>query len=281
MEMEIQREITKQVFESYVPAAKMPERNDSVFERLQTQFNTVYQQLLLQVVGEEYESQFDTNELLKGTVVRFVCLQAFVNTIRSLDVVLTATGFGIVSTPSMAPASKNRVDALRDDCRLHATESLHHIVSMLIKTEGWGLTLQARQTVQTLFWSIFHMTQFTWLPYTADSWQQARGRALIADAFLRKAISTEYMDELLQKIRTNALNENDVTVMNMCNTFTGGFISSYDTEKRPNQQQLDNIMQQLETYPDEYPTYVQSETYKARHAERYQNRKEDPTFFFM
>ena len=279
--MEILQQITKPVFEGYVPSAKMPERNDSVFERLQCQFNAVYSQLLLQVVGESYESAIDGDDHLKDEVLRFVCLQAFVNTIRSLDLVLTATGFGIVSTPSMAPASKNRVDALREDCRLQATESLHGIVLHMIQVAGWGGTHQARQTIQCLFWNISFLRADTTLEYTADNWQLARGRALIADAFLRKVISSEYMDELLDKLRNFSLEDADIIIIEKCNRLTGTFISDYDICKSPDKKQLDAIMEHLETYSSSYPTYEQSETYKSRHAERYQNKKEDPTFFFM
>ena len=279
--MEILQQITKAVFETHVPSAKMPERNDSVFERLREQFNAVYCQLLTHVVGDDFETQFDSNEQLRNDVTRFVCLQAFVNTIRSLDLVLTATGFGIVSTPSMAPASKNRVDALKDDCRLQAEECLCDILRKLMQVEGWGSSTQAQQSVQCLFWSITFLRSDTTLSYTADNWQIARGRALVADAFLRKVISTEYMDELLDKLRNHSMENADIIIVNKCIQLTGTFISDYDTCKSPDQRQLDAIMQHLETYTTNYPTYEQSETYKARHAERYQNRKEDPTFFFM
>lgn len=279
--MEILQQITKSVFEGYVPSAKMPERNDSVYDSLQQQFAAVYAHLIDQVVGEGNETAFDSNELLKNEVVRFVCLQAFANTIRSLDLVLTATGFGIVSTGSMTPASKNRVDALKEECRLHAIECLHRIIQHMILVEGWGSTYQARQTLQCLFWRIDFLRADTTLEYTADNWQLARGRALIADAFLRKVISTEYMDELLDKLRNHSLDDADNIIVNKCIQLMGTFISDYDTCKSPDQKQLDAIMQHMETYTSNYPTYEQSETYKARHAERYQNRKEDSTFFFM
>lgn len=279
--MEILQEISKEVFEKYVPAAKMPERNDSVYERLKQQLQTVYDKLVHQVIGSICMTAVESDDALKGKVLRFICLQAFVMTVRSLDLVLTATGFGIVSTNTMTPASKARVDALLDDCRLQATESLHAIIASLFTVAGWGDTYQARESVQVLFWDIRYMKQHTLLPYTADSWQKARALAITADGFLRKVISTEYMDELLEKLRKGTLANSDIIVMEKCNRFTGGFISHYDTTKNPNQQQLDAIMQHLETYSADYPTYVQSETYQARHAERYRNRKEDPTFFFM
>ena len=279
--MEILTKITKQVFEAFVPAAKMPEHNDSVYGRLAEQFKVVYDRLIQNVVAPSLETELDTEGALQKEVLRYVCLEAFVQSIRSLDLVLTATGFGIVSTASMAPASKVRVDALMEDCRLRAAESLCAIVKSMTGRNGWGDTPQARQSIQCLFWHICCLSQYTTLPYTADNWQKARGLSITADAFLRKAISEEYMEDLLRKMRHATLDNADIIIMQKCNSFTGGFISSYEFEKGPNQNRLDDIVGQLEAYPASYPVYTASETYKARHGERYRNRKEDPTFFFM
>ena len=279
--MEILTKITKQVFEAFVPAAKMPEHNDSVYGRLSEQFKVVYDRLIQNVVAPSLETELDAEGPLQKEVLRYVCLEAFVQSIRSLDLVLTATGFGIVSTASMAPASKSRVDALMEDCRLRAAESLCAIVKSMTGRNGWGDTPQARQSIQCLFWHICCLSQYTTLPYTADNWQKARGLSITADAFLRKAISEEYMEDLLRKMRSATLDNADIIILQKCNSFTGGFISSYELDKSPNQRRLDDIVEQLETYPASYPVYTASETYKARHGKRYRNRKEDPTFFFM
>jgi hypothetical protein len=52
--MEIVTVITKAVFESHVPSAKMPERNESVYNRLKEQFKQVYDMLVLTVVGQSF-----------------------------------------------------------------------------------------------------------------------------------------------------------------------------------------------------------------------------------
>ena len=279
--MEIKNEVTKEIFESYVPGAKMPERNDSVYNRLKEHFQLSYEQLIHQTIGNDSVAAAESDTAIKQRILRFVCLHAFITVARSLDLVLTATGFGVVSTNSMTPASKTRVDAFINDCRMEALMAHHGLVEHLVCLEGWGGTFQARVTIQCLFWHINHLRTYTALQVTADSWQSASGLALVADAFLRKAISTEYMDELLDKVRTHSCNNDDQIIIGRCLRFIGGFVSGYEYCKEPNQQQLDAIVDILETFISHYPTYQQSETYKGRHAERYQNKKEDPTFFFM
>lgn len=280
--MDITQEITKEVFERYVPAAKMPERNSSVYNRLEVQFIAAYAMMVRTLVSPECETALDSNERLKKLAVHLVCIDAFVRTCRSLDLVLTATGFGIVSTESTAPASKSRVDALVEEMGLQELDLIDEMIQELMKVEGWGLTEQAQMRVPTLFYSPRQLKFMTTLKLSTDNWQLARGRAVTASALLRKEISDEYMDELLVKLRTDTLGNADVIIMQKCCAFMADFISMYDLSGGiPNELLLRQVVHQLESYRDNYPTYTGSTLYARRHAERYQNRKEDPTFFFM
>ena len=280
--MEILREITKDVFEANVPVAKMPERNTSVYERMKLMLQTAYTMMIKTLVSPGCEPSLDENVELKQLSIRVVCLDAFVRTCRSLDLVLTATGFGIVSTESTAPASRVRVEALIEEMTVEELRTIDLILQQLVKVSGWGQTEQARQRIPTLFYRPVFLQMWATMPLTSQNWQLAQGRAASADAFLRAEISEEYMDELLLKVRTATLENADIIVMDKCNRFTGDYLSNYELSKgMPNKQMLRAIMEQLESFPESYTTYVSSRLYAKRHAERYQNRKDDPTFFFM
>lgn len=280
--MEILTVITKEVFENYVPAAKMPERNSSVFNRLQEQFKAAYTMMIRTLVSPQCETELDTNEHLRTLAIPLVCIDAFVRTCRSLDLVLTATGFGIVSTESTAPASKSRVDALVEELSLQELDLIDEMIQELMKVEGWGLTEQAQMRVNTLFYRPQQLEAMTTLKLTTDNWQIAQGRAVNASAILRNEISDEYMDELLQKLRTATMGNADIIVVQKCCAFMADFISMYDLNGGvPNEVLLRQVLHQLECYRDSYPTYTNSTLYARRHAERYQNKREDPTFFFM
>lgn len=279
--MEITQAITKEVFESYVPAAKMPERNSTVYNRLQQQFVAAYAMMIRTLVSPQCEAVLDTNDRLKNLAIPLVCIDAFVRTCRSLDLVLTATGFGIVSTESTAPASKSRVDALVEQLSLEELDLIDEMIQELMNVEGWGLTEQAQMRVATFFYRPAQM-RLTTLKLTTDNWQLALGRATTASALLRNEISDEYMDELLMKIRTATLGNEDIIIVQKCVTFMADFIGLYDIRGGiPNELLLRQVVHQLETYRESYPTYNSSTLYARRHAERYRNKKEDPTFFFM
>jgi len=280
--MEVTQVITKEVFELYVPAAKMPERNSSVYNRLQQQFVAAYGMMIRTLVSPQCEAALDSSERLKNLAVPLVCIDAFVRTCRSLDLVLTATGFGIVSTESTAPASKNRVDALIEQLSLEELDLIDEMIQELMAVEGWGVTEQARMRVATLFYRPQQLRSMTTLKLTTDNWQLALGRATTASALLRNEISDEYMDELLMKMRTNALDNADIIVVQKCVAFMADFISNNELNSGiPNELLLRQVVHQLESYRDSYPTYTGSTLYARRHAQRFQNRKEDPTFFFM
>lgn len=279
--MDITQAITKEVFEIYVPAAKMPERNTSVYNRLQLQFVAAYAMMIHTLVSPQCEAVLDTNDRLKNLVIPLVCIDAFVRTCRSLDLVLTATGFGIVSTESTAPASKSRVDALIEELSLQELDLIDEMIQELMKVEGWGQTEQAQMRVPTFFYRPGQM-RLTTLKMTTDNWYKASGLASTASAILRDEISDEYMDELLLKTRTGTQGNADIIVIQKCLAFMADFISMYDIcDGVPNPVLLRQVVHQLESYPDSYPTYTSSTLYARRHAERYKNKKEDPTFFFM
>lgn len=274
--------ITKEVFEANVPVAKMPDRNTSVFTRMEVMLKESYDMLIQTLVSPDLEGQLEEETRLRGHCIRLVCLNAFVRTCRSLDLVLTATGFGIVSTESTAPASKSRVEALVEEVACEEIKAIDEVIQQLVKIESWGATEQAEQRIPTLFYLSRHLKRFTTLPLSRQGWQTAQGRAITADALLREEVGDEYMDELLQKTRTASLNSADVIVVEKCNRFTGDFLSNYElTNGCPNQLLLRQIVHQLESYRDSYPTYCQSMIYAKRHAQRYENKKEDSSFFFM
>ena len=271
--------IDKKIFEKYVPAAKMPERNDSVFGRMQPLFGDSFNRLVEHTLGTAVAEGLADGQVLNSLVTQFVCIDTFVANLRSFDLVLTATGFGIVSTQSTAPASQARVEALNGQLRLQRLRVHEQIVTELISTEGWGSSPQAQRCIDVLFWRVTDMERYSIQKLSADTVQAMHSRALTADTFLRREVSDEYMEELLQHYRNGTLTNADRIIIDLCHRFTGDFVSQ-EENPCPNRLLLDTIMRQLETYHDQYATYENSSVYKSRHAEQFRNRQE-PSFFFM
>lgn len=280
--MELIKEITKAIgkeqFESFVPVAKVPERNFSIVTRLKKYFELAAEHLQHCFCGEQLQQALQDCDL-KKEILRYVCLKAFIDGLRSLDLVLTSTGFGVVSTQSTAPASQQRVEALDNQLRMQLLYCQEDIIDGMIKIEGWGDSMQAINTINILSWRTSFVRNYTSVKPTYDSVQRVRQLAIAADELLRKEVSAELMDDLLHRIRTGELENKDYVIMDLCNRFAG----DYASKETPvaNRYMLDACVRQVETYADMYPAYRNSQLYAARHAERYKNKKEDPSFFFM
>ena len=282
--MEILTKLTKEVFEKYVPAAKMPERNDSVYNRLKEQFQQSYNNLVRQYIGVAFVTDFEAMVGAEGLVLHAVSVDAFIRQARSLDLVLTATGFGIVSTESTAPASQQRVDSLLAQLRLELLHVLADIVRMLLLVEGWPDSGCAWLRVNTLLWDPDNVWPYVTMEPSAENWVLLQGRIREAENIIRcRAAGDDYMDYLLNALRHGSFTPADRVVRDYAVNFILNFVNTYDPNEafHPGKKYLlDDVIRTLEAHPEEYPAYMDSSIYKARHMERYENKRKDPSFFF-
>ena len=86
----------------------------------------------------------DPDEELTDIVKPALANLTYLESIPFFNVTLTSTGFGIVSNQNIAPASMDRVNALKDACLSAANEGINQILAYLelnddsINTEGSG-----------------------------------------------------------------------------------------------------------------------------------------------
>lgn len=77
-----------------------------------------------------YETIKD-NEIAKAVAVHIVANEAFRRAVPSLDIILTENGFGIVSNNTVAPASRDRINALLDGLQAMVDESVEALDTLL------------------------------------------------------------------------------------------------------------------------------------------------------
>ena len=144
-------EITKTEFENIVSVATSS--HVEVYEKVEPQFVPTLDECKAGVLGDVGTSAIEGegNEKLKNAVKKWVALQAFLSVFRQLDLVLTPTGFGVVSTQQMAPASKQRVDALIGHLRDSILIARGQLLAELCHVSGWGTTTQALENIDNLF----------------------------------------------------------------------------------------------------------------------------------
>lgn len=97
---------------------------------------TAKQRLERELVGN-LELNYSDNEL----AMKIVVTEAFIDAIPSLDLILTPTGFGVVNTDNVAPASKDRVDrliaSLRDSAKAQRAALFKRLRTYFYRS-SWG-----------------------------------------------------------------------------------------------------------------------------------------------
>ena len=269
-------EITKAEFENIVSVATSSQVE--VYEKVEPQFVSTYDECKADVLGNVGASAAEDgqHEQLTLAVKDWVCLQAFLAVFRQLDLVLTPTGFGVVSTQQMAPASKQRVDALIGHLRDSVLIAHGRLLNRLCKVSGWGATEQAKENIDTLFYD-FHMLQKMTGPAASHlEWQAAQRLIGEADEALRLKLSNEYMDALLEHVRCGTVTADDNPVIFQCRHIINLWIAGDQEAVKLKMRRLLNM---LDSDLEKYTIYAEH-GYPVNHHETFKNTQDSPAYIF-
>ena len=123
--------ITKQKFDALVPAFR--DATDSVYRKMVPQLE----------LYENRTGEFAPYEELSELRERYICLAAAHNAVRSLDLILTGSGFGVISTAEKSPASQARVDALQRQLYEECSDVFDELRTKALST-AWNETSNAQ-----------------------------------------------------------------------------------------------------------------------------------------
>lgn len=107
--------------------------------------------------AEEWAEQYFVPADLQLTADAYECLQkvvayqAFLTAIPSLDLILTPNGFGIVNTPTIAPASRERIERLQRSIENLRDTSIEQLLHRLASVEAWQQSVPGKYFASTLF----------------------------------------------------------------------------------------------------------------------------------
>lgn len=271
--------IDKETFERIVCTAISA--SAEVFNSMSMNLQMSEQQIKREFIGKTLSDKFDElPEQVQEEAKKAICLDAFYMAIPFLDLVLTATGFGVVSNSNVAPASKERVAALSAqvrNCRDNALDglllSLHSQV-----TKEWGKLSVAVCLIDSLFFTARDLRVRAGIPdaYRTDLLKLSP-KIAEAEEIFRSQISAIYFDSLITSIRTNETSDADNLVILLLQKAIGAYLSNSVTQFRT---LIDRVVNTLEEDTDKYPVYLSSEAYKVKHFKRYENEQEDTTYFW-
>ena len=275
-------DITKTDLDKTIPAAREPKGTifKMIEEAILLKADEIGRCYLgepgIQAVEDRGNSSYDP---LRWTVKQLACLSAFLAKMRSLDLVLTSTGFGVVSTNDTAPASKMRVDALEGELKRRERVLRSQMIEQLFKVSGWSRTKQRQASVFTLFWDFAMLEMYAGISNPRpEDWDSNVPEMLSAETFLRKHIGSSYMAALHEAVTSDSVGEKDFLVVLLCQKFIGASVAKNIRLKEELYRQLINLM---ESEIGNYPLYAGSEAYQLNHFTPYENHAEDTAFHFV
>lgn len=202
-----------QEMKRYLPAAqvKMPaEFFDDALEVAQDALRT-------EILGDDLVERLELNErsddYLRRMCRRAISLEAFLRSIPRLDLVITEAGFGVASNQDIAPASRERIQALTDSIVRELDDAKDRIVTFLLKStvyEDWRGTEEFAALTDGLFLTYADFKEHaaysqkvaeTWPRSWADFRRMGAALNVALTSDVAAYISPEYAEELLEKVR--------------------------------------------------------------------------------
>ncbi len=267
--------INREDFENALPVGTSS--HDEVFEMIEP---TIKERILIaesDILGTEGETILQNSNVALEFFKKYVCMAGLLSVFRQLDLTLTSTGFGIINTDTISPASKQRVDALEGALRTQLLRCRAMLLNML-RTAEWGATAQAKRQLQYLYTDYHYFFGKGDYPSSYEDWNKFKDTIAAADEQLRVHISDEQMDELLDAYRCN---DNERlqkynAVIHQIRRYTdamalGGKNAQVSYRK---------IILILDKDAETFDKYHHSDAYTLNHHENFKNTKESSAFLF-
>lgn len=229
-----------------------------------------------------------TEDPFRKNVANAVFLKAIYEAIPFIDLILTPNGFAVVSNSNQAPASKDRVLALRNQVKNRFWSWFDTIINQIIKAEPlrllWVTGKPFELITQTVFITGVNYSQYAQVVWDTNSdirpLDSDRSFILLSEqSLIEPAISADYLAELKTKQYTGTLTPDDVTILGLVKSAIGLELSSKTATPQKCYDYLNKAINHMERFISKYPTYQNSQEYTVRHSLAYENKLEDKTYF--
>lgn len=270
-------DIDKQTFDGIVYAAAG--YSSSVFEAVEVEISYCENLLDLTLLSQG-QSAVSTDSNLKRDCQTYVSCDAFLRRLRHFDLVLTDSGFGVVSSDHQAPASRERVNALEAQLKRRKEEAYCDILQALVQVNGWGNNPMVRHLFPTVVYHVREAEELTGKSdISADEWAALKRKFFDAGFKICGCTGQNFMEELIHCVMTNTPSDIQKTAIVFVKQTMATMVVN-DENKPIQKEAVRRLLDWLEDNKDSFSSYTNSKEYAARHAETYQNKKDSPVFFF-
>jgi hypothetical protein len=272
-------------FTDYIPTAI-----GTKTEELQAFQN--FAELLLQrdILGDTlYEFLDKSPDETADKSILFLCRSLLANriyydAIPFRDVIQTDNGFAIVSNANQAPASKERVAALRTQTKISYNQYIDAVILVISRTESyrskWIGTDAHAQITDCIFYTAKEFNGDIDGIIREDFLKKKPEIISVQNALVSKTISMDLLTSLLEKKASGIiLSVKESFVFRQIQMITRLYFSTEEAAH----QNMYNMVDQLSTYLDEnltdFPSYAESKEYARKIAPKVENTQTNPMFF--
>ncbi len=269
-------------FVAVCPSGLMP--NSSLVERIGVAFADARLDLLdiiPHTLMDSIEDSIDLSstaeskeEKLWQQCLQYIIAKAYFDSVPQLDLVLTPTGFGVVSNQNLAPASSDRVLRLQAVLKRQWQTAYESIISELRYFKEWRLW-PYRIITSSLFWHSSHLRKFGVPNPDKDMLDEFRTKINNGEAKLKMLVSPEFFSELVNAEMSATSEPWILMAIDLSRNFIAAAGEDTDVLLHRN-----TLLRFLDDNISEFTTYRASSAYTANHPEPYRNEKDDPCYFF-
>ncbi|MDR2086835.1 MAG: hypothetical protein LBP72_06630 [Dysgonamonadaceae bacterium] len=221
----------------------------------------------------------DTDDL-KRNAQAVVCLQAYESAIPFVDLVQTPNGFAVVSNANLAPASKERVERLLEFVARRLTALLDKTISAIRSDKAcvaeWKKAPAFEFRTEIVFLTTTELRNYSGNKevkyYDLDA---VHPLVLSFQNQLAEHISHACLNRLLQKRAAGELSEREERAFRAIQTIVGAKMRGENAYPL-----TEGLVNYMISFSDEFPDYINSPEYRLKLSQKYENKKNDTTFFF-
>ena len=252
----------------------------SLYDKLQFHLYNAERWLAENVAALEFfETAPEANgdDAQRSLACQIVVAHAFHAALPSLDLVLTPSGFGIVSNGNIAPASAERVARLSESLLLLRDTLTNDLLSLLCQNAQWRESDQGKYFAATLFPTL-ELSRLA--GHTSDVWEHYRSlrQQLLSIEYelATKFISEELFARLRQHALQQTLSASELPLVANLRNIELALLAG----KPLNYILLTSMVNDIRSNPDDFPEWQSSATAQLFNQSSFQNKQDSHGYWF-
>lgn len=281
---------SQEILAKYIPNVLASVKGEtSLFDKLTPALRMSEHWVLKDFLGQELFDNIcaaDEGNLVRVYTSRIVVSDAFMNTVPSLDLVLTPNGFGIVSNSNIAPASRERVDKLIESLEMECDRAIHLLLQYLPSVAQWRNTEQCERFSSTMFPTLDVVDM---LGISFPRWRKFIELSPSIEEIEQKIIAQYIGQEQMDVFRKEALSPSSTslvmkTVIRSLRAYEVQILKNRLSATAPSvctpPTALVDIVNIIRTHPDVFPEWHASSIADLFKPAIYENNKNDKGYWF-